>query len=274
MVRGSIQVCLGYGFKASLLLLCAMPQLHASDVISTSPQGNVVATAAEGGLIELRPISSGGGIVTLQHEGVPPRQERRSSAVSWIPRFVFSPDGRVLASVCAWLPVTLWDVKTGEMLRKFANSGVGYELRFSADGSRLIGSGLVNKVGLQRLTLWDVETGKILREINVDTPLMDEAWDRNSIRPRFAKSGPMLVIEVINGRERSLMTLNTASNKQTLVLKIDRLFPADWVISSDGKYLIVREYSRDGEGVKRHRMFEMVSGDEVKSWAPVGAEEK
>jgi hypothetical protein len=270
---GSVRGCWDPSVKACvILLLLPLSTLHqasASDVVSTSPRGDLVATAVDGGRIEIRPIFGGNGIVTIQHKGVPVLEDRRLNAVSWIPSFVFSPDGTVLASGCAWLPVTLWDVKTGRRLREFANARVGYDLHFSADGSRLIGSGLVNKTGLQRLSLWDAETGKTLRELTVDTPLEDVNWDRKSIRPRFAKSGPMLVIEVINGTERSLRVWNTASNKQTLVVKSDRLFPADWVISTDGKYLIVREYSRDVIGAKRHRVFEMESGDNIKNWTPV-----
>ncbi|MGI9466615.1 MAG: hypothetical protein ACR2OA_05795 [Rubripirellula sp.] len=155
------------------------------------------------------------------------------------------------------------------MLREFANGGIGSELRFSADGSRLIGSGLVGKTGFQRLSLWDVATGMMLRELSVDTPLTDEHWDRNSIRPQFAKSGPMLVIEVINDTKRSLRVWNTASNEQTLVVNIDRFYPVDWVLSTNGKYLIVREESGDENGVQRHRVFEMKSGDNIKHWTPV-----
>ena len=280
-VGGSIRSGCGRRGKACVLALLLLTlllsgsviqQTYASDVISTSPRGDLVATAVDGGRIEIRPISGGNGVVTIQFKGVPVRDERRSSAVSWMPSFVFSPDGTVLASGCAWLPVTLWDVKTGRMLREFANGGIGYELRFSADGSRLIGSGLVGKTGFQRLSLWDVANGKMLRELSVDTPLTDEHWDRNSIRPRFAKSGPMLVIEVINDTKRSLRVWNTASNEQTLVVNIDRFYPVDWVLSTNGKYLIVRECSGDESGVKRHRIFELESGDNIKDWTPVSVQ--
>jgi len=271
-VRQSRYVCWDLSIKtfaiALLLLLAMKQQTYASDVIFTSPRGDMVATAVDGGKIEIRPISGSPGIITLQHKGVPERETRVASAVSWMPSFVFSPDGTVLASGCAWLPVSLWNVKTGELLREISGAGVGYDLQFSADGSRLIGSGLVNKAGLQRLSLWNVATGNTLRELTVDTPLGDKNWDRNAIRPRFAKSGPMLVIEVINGTERSLRVWNTASNKQTMVVKVDRFYPSDWAISTDGKYLIVREYSRDATDAIRHQIFEMESGDNVKEWTP------
>ena len=241
-----------------------------SDVIATSPRDDFVATALDGGRIEIRRISSGDDLVTIQFEGVPALQERRRSAVSWIPSCVFSPKGTTLASCCGYLPVSLWDLTTGKLLAEFMDCGVGYRLRFSADGSRLIGSGIVNKAGLQRITLWNVKTGETLRQLTVDKSIMDDNWDRNSISPRFAKSGPMLVMDVIDGRERSLRVWNTASNKETMVVKTDRLSPPDWVISSDGKYLIMREYDRDTDGmnVKRHRIYEMDSGDLSKQWAP------
>ena len=255
---------------ASVFLLLFWGQLEtsANDVISTSPQGNLVATAVDGGRIEIRSLSSSKEMIVLQHKGVPAIEERRRSAVSWMPSFVFSPDGSVLASKCAWLPVTLWNVQTGRMLWELPNAGVGYELRFSPDGSRLIGSGLVDKAGLQRLSLWNVTTGDLLRELTVDTPLANEHWDRNSIRPQFAKSGPMLVIDLINKKDRSLRVWDTANNEPAFAVKIDRHLPTDWVISTDGKFLLMREYSGAEHDVIRHRIFELGSGTIIKDWAP------
>ncbi len=86
---------------ALLLSASVTQQTYASDVISTSPRGDLVATAVDGGRIEIRSISGGNGLVTIQFKGVPVRDERRSNAVSWMLSFVFSPDGTVLASVCA-----------------------------------------------------------------------------------------------------------------------------------------------------------------------------
>jgi WD40 repeat protein len=256
-----------------LLSLFLIERARGNDVMAISPSGDVVATASDGGRIELRPISAGNGLVTIQHEGVPSGEQREMSAISWMPGFVFSPDGSVVASVCGVLPVTLWDVKTGERLKEFANVGVGCSLRFSNDGSRLIGFGIVNKTGLQQLTLWNVNSGDVIRQLTVDKSIADQNWDRHNIRPRFAKTGPMLVIEVISGAERSLNVWNTASNKQVFVVECHRVYPADWVISPDGIHLILREYTPDGEGVKRHRVFEMATGNIIKEWTPVVAKE-
>ncbi len=275
-LRASAFCCVPVQFGSSnqscllvlLTLVSMMQRTDANEVLATSPQGDLVATAVDGGRIEIRSLSDRKNTLTLQHKGVPVIEERRLSAVSWMPTFVFSPDGAVLASRCAWLPVTLWDVETGQMLRQFPGIGVGYELRFSADGSRLIGSGILDKLGRQRLSLWNVATGEVLREIDVDTPLGNEQWDRNSIRPQFAKTGPMLVVELINGSKRSLMGVNTKTNVQTLLVKLDRALPVHWAISTDGEYLILREYTGEQDGVKRHRVIEMETGQTIQSWTP------
>ena len=265
-----VKVCMIFGVMG----LETAADTYGNEVLSTSPKGDVVATAVEGGRIEFRSLSGNNAIITVQHKGVPVCEQRERSAVGWMPSFVFSPNGAVLASKCAWLPVTLWEVRTGRMLMEFSDTGIGYELRFSADGSRLIGSGLVNKSGLQRLSLWDVASGELLRELTVDVPLASELWERNSIRPRFAKSGSMLVIEVIDGDKRSLKAWNTEKNQPTLELTLDRQSNPDWVMSGDGEHLILREYGDPDRSVKRHRVLELASGAVVKDWTSANSTNK
>ena len=256
------------------LVSCSLPVLavaaaFGNEVICASPDGELIATAFEGGRIELRSTSVFDEVMMVQHEGVPSFDAR--SAVSWMPTFIFSPDGRVLASACGLLPVTLWDTKTGAKLRDLGSGGAGSRLLFSADGSRLLTYGLINKVGHQRLSLWDVNSGKQLRQLAVDNSIADASWDRESFRPRFAKSGPMLGIEVINGANRTILIWDTLANEQKFVVKNFPDFPSDWIITPNGRHLLVRDYTRNGEGVKRHRLFEMSTGKVVNEWGESNA---
>ena len=258
------------------LVSCSLPVLavaaaFGNEVICASPDGELIATAFEGGRIELRSTSVLDEVVMIQHEGVPSLDAR--SAVSWMPTFIFSPDGRVLASACGLLPVTLWDTKTGAKLRDLGSGGDGRRLLFSADGSRLLSYGLINKTGHQRLSLWDVNSGKQLRQLTVDHSIADKSWNRESFRPRFAKSGPMLGIEVIHGANRAILIWDTVSSEQKFAVKSFPDFPSDWIITPNGRHLLVREYTRNGEEVKRHRLFEMSSGKVIAEWGESNATE-
>lgn len=255
----------------SIVVFSVMDIAYANEVVCFSPNGKLVANANDGGGLEVRSTLKTSAVVTLQHEGVPSSGERELSALSWVPSFLFSPDGKTIASVCGGLPVTLWDVASGKKLRNFGYGGDGQRLLFSPDGSRLIGYGLVNKAGMQRLTLWDVESAEKLREITVERCIGAEGWDREAIRPKFAKAGPWLVIEVIDGTDRSLKVWDTTSNQERLSVKINTTYGADWAIASDGRYLVVRDYSDNGTSVDSHRLFELAGGKVVKEWGTSAA---
>lgn len=239
-----------------------------SEGLSISPKGDLVASAGDGGQVQIRSVSSGEKIVSLQHDGVPKRGPARElSALLWNASVVFSPDGATLASSCATLPVKLWDVKTGVLLQSFANTGVGCDLMFSADGARLIGSGMVDLSGKQRLTLWDTNTGEVLRELTVDIQLGDAAWTRDCIQAKFASSGPMLLIDEKNGDERSLRVWNTRTNKETLVVEMVQSSPPQWCLSPDGTTLVIRESSSNGETGELHNVFLTTTGKRIQQWS-------
>ena len=239
-----------------------------SEGLSISPKGNLVASAGDGGQVQIRSVSSGKEIMSFQHDGVPKRGSGRElSALSWNASVVFSPDGATLASSCATLPVKLWDVETGVLLQSFASTGVGCDLVFSADGARLIGSGMVDLSGRQRLTLWDTKTGEVLRELTVDIQLGDAAWTRDCIQAKFASSGPMLVIDEKNGNERLLRVWNTRTNKETLVVEMVQSARPQWCLSPDGTTLVIRESSGNGETRELHKVFQTTTGNRIQQWS-------
>jgi WD40 repeat protein len=66
----------------------------------------------------------------------------------------FSADGKFLASGNPFESVRVWDVASGNELRKIAADGAGIALRFSADGRKLAGASMNG-----RITLWDLQRG-------------------------------------------------------------------------------------------------------------------
>lgn len=84
----------------------------------------------------------------------------------WVLHAVFSPDGATLATAGRDNTIRLWDIKTGQEIRTFSNSGRGLaDMVFSPDGKWLatVDSKSPN------LLLWDVVTGRELRRFT-DSP--------------------------------------------------------------------------------------------------------
>ena len=89
-----------------------------------SPNGTMLALGGNRGSIELREVSTGRNIATL---------EGHTNAVRSV---VFSPDGTTLASGSQDNTVKLWDVMTGRTIATFEHSGVS-SIMFSPDGMLL-----------------------------------------------------------------------------------------------------------------------------------------
>lgn len=149
------------------LTTCLVIPAAASEQIAFSLDGKQMAVGWGDGRIELRDGASGEVQSSFLHEGVPDFGGAMS-AVRWTPQFVFSPDGKILASACGYAPVILWDAERGQKIRALPGRSVGYDLTFSSDGSRIIGIGIDSKIGPLRLTLWDTVTGKAKK--TWDTP--------------------------------------------------------------------------------------------------------
>ena len=72
----------------------------------------------------------------------------------------FSPDGRRLAAATKSTNILIWDLSTGEMVRRLMND-ITSALSFSSDGSRLVSSG-------RDLKIWDVATDRSVLTIDSD----------------------------------------------------------------------------------------------------------
>ncbi len=169
--------------------------------------------------------------------------EERGGHTDSVTDAVFSPDGRMLASSSADRSIILWDVASGQVIRRLLGHGDWINrLAFTPDGRRLLscsGNFLITIIPLPFLPasedttvrLWDVETGELLRIFGSDGaghrgPVMSL---RLSPDGRFAASGDatglIIIWDVETGQE---------------VRRLES--PGDWVNSldfdPDGRLLI------------------------------------
>jgi WD40 repeat protein len=83
-------------------------------------------------------------------------QQLGKPGVSLDSRLTFSDDGTKLASAALGLPVTIWEVATGQLVRELPTDNARVDgLAFSPDGNQLATTGAD-----QRLRLWDLSTGQ------------------------------------------------------------------------------------------------------------------
>jgi hypothetical protein len=106
-----------------------------------SPAGDRLAsTGTELGTVEVRSVKDG----TLRRTITGALPEEPDTRVSCsVSGMAFSPDGRLLATASDGGPVRLWDVRSGRLVRKFADDLHPSCLAFSPDGALLAGASLL-----------------------------------------------------------------------------------------------------------------------------------
>ncbi|HUR60205.1 MAG TPA: WD40 repeat domain-containing protein, partial [Opitutaceae bacterium] len=114
---------------------------------SFSPNGRLVATAAENGAVVIWDLALGRPVRNF------------SGHRDGVSSVVFSPDGEQLLTASVDTLATLWNVSTGRAVRRFSgHTGPVTSAVFSADGKKILtGSG--DKTAI----LWDANTGGKLR---------------------------------------------------------------------------------------------------------------
>ncbi len=153
-----------------------------------SPDGKLLAST-EGKAIYLREVATGKELhkipcdVTFKYRG--------GVSQLRVAPIVFSPDGRLLASVAADHCVHVWEVATGkELLRLGPHAQEVGCLTFTPDGKRLISaSGARDKRGT--VYFWEVATGKEIRHI----PIPDVAETRTTWPFAISPDGNTLAVE-------------------------------------------------------------------------------
>jgi WD40 repeat protein len=127
----------------------------------------------------------------LLEKGLKPRDALLSAQI-WLPHIVFSPDGKILASVRANEGLKLWEVATG---KKIASLRVGHQfdpMTFSPDGKTFV---ISRRNGDKEMTtFWDTATGK-------EKYTMEGPEQVTSLM--YASSGKSLLLTFGNSKDRS-----------------------------------------------------------------------
>ena len=263
------------GLPACLLILLGLVVAVLADDsggMVFSPDGKWMAVGWHDGRIEIRDGRTGEVRHAIRHEGVPEfKEDSERAAVSWTPDFAISPDGKKLASSSGYAPVVIWNPETGEKIVSLDGSSVGYDLSFSPDGSRIVGTGVDGKAGPRRLTLWDADTGETLNSMTIDF------WDkegRNGFRVvRFARTSSSLLVETFEEDRHYLRIWDGKAGRETMKVSADLLdretgnrYPGDWALSPDGSRLTIRQSTVTGGWPGKHTLYDTDTGKIVKAW--------
>lgn len=137
--------------------------------LAFSPDGQLLATGAEGRTVRLWDIASGKELVELQ---------RKRPSEGGYPQFVtslaFSPDGRLLAGGDG-SALRIWEVSSGaEVLARLALRGWVTALGFSPEG-RMLAAGIADGT----VVLWDLASRKDSEKVDLDA-LWDDLGDKDA----------------------------------------------------------------------------------------------
>jgi RNA polymerase sigma factor (sigma-70 family) len=154
ITRQEMSLCVRDAATGKELRTIALPKLPGNsrslnELLAFTPDGKTIAVTSVGNVIHLLDFESGNTIRDFPHESV-------------VYAIAFSPDGKLMAcggydSEKSNYFARLWDVETGEELRRYMhgkNGGIR-NLAFSPDGKTLASGG-----DDARLRLWEVATGK------------------------------------------------------------------------------------------------------------------
>lgn len=134
--------------------------------VTISPDGRTALTGLFDGDIVLWDIATGAEIHRFIGHASGEYDPTRAAVFSGVNDLAFSPDGLMAISGADDGVVILWDVSTGEEIRRFeGHSGSVRAVAFSPDGLSAISGGL-SGASLREpgeLILWDVKTGQEIR---------------------------------------------------------------------------------------------------------------
>jgi WD40 repeat protein len=111
-----------------------------------SPDGTIWALGDHIGDVHLFDARSGNKIAFME--------DLANESYQSIERIVFSPDGRLLATSDMLRVIRLWDIASGEVYAVLSEETNGWDIGFSADGSRLVSA------SVDAVTVWDAKTGE------------------------------------------------------------------------------------------------------------------
>jgi WD40 repeat protein len=170
-----------------------------------SPDGSILAAAAEDATIALWEVATGKKLASLYR----PKDSDflRGSALVWTPTMLFSPDGKTVATQRGDEPAMLWRVADGKQAASLSDGGVIGHLEFSPGGKLLLALGHDDKAsGRNRLTLWEVATGK-------ERAALREAEQVEFLETAFSPDGKTYMA-VVGSRESDNKTIRIWDTQQ------------------------------------------------------------
>ena len=84
---------------------------------------------------------------------------------------IFSPDGQYLATGDTYTDLIIWEVSSGEIIRRMNHAGDVYAVSFTPDGKYLIAGGADYK-----LTIWEISSGQSVHEKSYGTSIQSMAY--------------------------------------------------------------------------------------------------
>ena len=235
--------------------------------LSVSPDGSCIAVGGDTGLVFVFDLASGEELLKLAAAG----KEVASTC--------FSPDNKHLATGTAGSGIQLWDLKTGQEIRRFEGHGGGrnYGLEFSRDGAQLLSAS-----GDRTARLWHVETAREIRRFaghadevysatfspdgrRVATSSVDRTiriWDASSgqlirslqghthtvKRVRYLPDGRHLIS---GADDKTIRVWNVADGREEARITADTHVTSRFAVAPDGRRLLsAGGYAWDADSVR------------------------
>ena len=144
-----------------IVSLCFLPNSFAQDYTQWHLPEGAKARLGKGRVGEIAHSPDGTRIAVATSSGIWLYDAQTGEELNLFPRgnVVFSPDSRTLASGWHDGTISLWEVRTGNLIRTM---GFGSVVAYSPDGGILVSE------GRRFIALWEVHTGNLIRRIEIE----------------------------------------------------------------------------------------------------------